>query len=291
MVQRKEVDQFGAFIAGGYPFDTLKVKLQTSHIPTTLRQTFTQTLAREGPRGLYRGITSPLLGVTPMWALSFWSYEIGQRIAIAARPSGQKRGPMTMAEIAFAGCCSSVPTTVIVTPMERLKVILQTQSQNPNGVQYRGMWDAVKGVLREGGVAGLYRGTVATLLRDIPGGAVYFVAYEFTYRTLKENNVGPVPAALVAGGMSGVGMWCAVLPVDVVKSRIQASKAGTYKGVWDCAAQIWKEGGVRALYKGFGPAMIRAFPANAAGWMGRMGGLELYAHLKDTDPPLHSYVE
>lgn len=31
-----------------------------------------KTLARDGPTGLYRGVVPPLLGVTPIFALSFW---------------------------------------------------------------------------------------------------------------------------------------------------------------------------------------------------------------------------
>lgn len=31
-----------------------------------------QTIARDGARGLYKGMTSPLVGVTPMFMLSFW---------------------------------------------------------------------------------------------------------------------------------------------------------------------------------------------------------------------------
>jgi solute carrier family 25 carnitine/acylcarnitine transporter 20/29 len=31
-----------------------------------------KTLARDGPTGLYRGVVPPQLGVTPIFALSFW---------------------------------------------------------------------------------------------------------------------------------------------------------------------------------------------------------------------------
>ncbi|KAI9334876.1 mitochondrial carrier domain-containing protein [Obelidium mucronatum] len=290
MSQRRELDQLTAFIAGGcggvsnvligYPFDTLKVKLQTSNEYKGLVDCFKQTIAKSGVRGLYRGITSPLLGVTPMWALSFWSYEMGQRMVIYCRDPSMKSKPLSLFEIALAGCWSSVPTTIVTTPMERLKVILQTQGQTGSTTKYTGMFDALKGVLKENGVRGLYRGTVATLMRDIPGGAVYFATYEFVYRSLKVGDSISVPAALFAGGMSGVAMWSVAIPADVVKSRIQASAEGTYRGFLDCAGKIVREGGIKALYKGFGPAMIRAFPANAAGWMGRMGALEVIHSFK-----------
>jgi solute carrier family 25 carnitine/acylcarnitine transporter 20/29 len=54
---------------------------------------------------------------------------------------------------------------------------------------------------QEGGLRSLYRGTVATLARDIPGSAAYFVAYEWVYRALKpkDGNMS-VGAVLFAGG-------------------------------------------------------------------------------------------
>lgn len=55
-----------------HPFDTLKVRLQTSNNYKGLVDCFKQTVAKEGLLGLYKGMASPLVGVTPMFALSFW---------------------------------------------------------------------------------------------------------------------------------------------------------------------------------------------------------------------------
>lgn len=55
-----------------------------------------------------------------------------------------------------------------------------------------------------------------------------------------------------------------LLALQVIKSRLQGAPEGTYKGFIDCAAKTVKADGVKALFKGFGPAMLRAFPANAA---------------------------
>jgi hypothetical protein len=71
---------------------------------------------------------------------------------------------------------------------------------------------------------------------------------------------------MVAGGAAGTSFWLAVFPADVIKSRWQVDTPGPgaqFRGVWDCARQTFASGGVRALYRGFGPCMVRAFPANA----------------------------
>lgn len=51
---------------------------------------------------------------------------------------------------------------------------------------------------------------------------------------------------------------------QVIKSRIQTAATGTYSGFMDCVRKTIATDGVRALWRGLGPAMARAFPANAA---------------------------
>lgn len=65
-------------------------------------------------------------------------------------------------------------------------------------------------------------------------------------------------------GMAGVAMWSIAIPPDVLKSRLQSAPAGTYKGTADVLRVLLKNEGPQALFKGLGPAMLRAFPANAA---------------------------
>ncbi|KAI9325437.1 mitochondrial carrier domain-containing protein [Zopfochytrium polystomum] len=281
---KREMDDIKAFLAGGaagvatvlagHPFDTLKVRLQTSNQYSGIVDCFKQTVRKDGIFGLYKGMTSPLVGVTPMFALSFWAYDVGQRLVLAATPNRTSK-ELTLTEYAIAGGFSAIPTTIVTTPMERVKVVMQTQDANPTGKKYTGMFDAGRGMYREGGIRSLYRGTVATLARDVPGSAAYFVGYEAVYRALKKDGESlSMGATLFAGGMAGVSMWVIAIPPDVVKSRIQASPAGTYKGFIDCGAKMVAAEGPQALFKGLGAALLRAFPANAAGFMGRAIALE-----------------
>jgi solute carrier family 25 (mitochondrial carnitine/acylcarnitine transporter), member 20/29 len=123
-----EMDQAKSFIAGGFagvsnvlaghPFDTLKVRLQTSNQYKGLADCFRQTIAKDGLISLYRGIGAPLVGVTPMFALSFWSYEVGQQLVKASK-NNSAAAEFTMLDYALAGGFSAIPTTVITTPMER----------------------------------------------------------------------------------------------------------------------------------------------------------------------------
>lgn len=59
------------------------------------------------------------------------------------------------------------------------------------------------------------------------------------------------------------------MPSDVLKSRLQSAPEGKYpKGVRSVFAELMKEEGPLALYKGIAPVMLRAFPANAACFIG-----------------------
>jgi solute carrier family 25 carnitine/acylcarnitine transporter 20/29 len=195
--------------------------------------------------------------------LSFWAYDVGQNLVKSFK---KKDSSMTMLDYAVAGGFSAIPTTVVTTPMERIKVVIQTQDQVPGGKKYTGMFDAGSHMMKEGGISSLYRGTIATLARDIPGSAAYFVAYEFVYQLLKPKNSDAmsVPSVLFAGGMAGVAMWSIAIPPDVIKSRIQSAPAGTYKGFFDCAGKMVASEGIGSLFKGLGPALLRAFPVIGA---------------------------
>lgn len=59
-------------VAVGHPFDTTKVKLQTSNDYSGALDCVRKTLAKEGLRGLYRGMLTPLIFVTPLFATCFW---------------------------------------------------------------------------------------------------------------------------------------------------------------------------------------------------------------------------
>jgi len=125
----------------------------------------------------------------------------------------------------------------------------------------------------------IFKGSVATLLRDVPGSMAYFGAYEMfkwllTPEGSSPNSLNPF-AVLVAGGMAGVANWVIAIPPDVLKSRYQAAPEGTYRGLGHVLSVLLKEEGVKGLFKGVAPAMLRAFPANAACFFGVEASLKL----------------
>jgi solute carrier family 25 carnitine/acylcarnitine transporter 20/29 len=67
---------------------------------------------------------------------------------------------------------------------------------------------------------------------------------------------------LMAGGLAGFGAWIPAYPQDVIKSRMQNDPR--IKSSMMALRTLLREAGARSLLSGVGPAMARAFPANAA---------------------------
>lgn len=137
-------------------------------------------------------------------------------------------------------------------------------------VKYGGPVDVAKQVLRsEGGVGGLFKGLGPTLAREVPGNALMFGVYEAIKQYLaggQDTSSLGRGSLVVAGGLAGASFWGSVYPTDVVKSVIQVDdyKNPKYSGSMDAFRKILAADGVKGLYKGFGPAMARSVPANAA---------------------------
>lgn len=265
-------------VVSGHPFDLLKVRCQNgqavsmSHaVKEILHESHGSVPA--AVRGFYRGVIPPLLGVTPIFAVSFWGYDLGKKIVSrygsAAASSGSAGtapsvAQLTTGQLAAAGFISAIPTTLVMAPTERVKVVLQTTRGGT-------FVSAARHVISEGGLRSLFRGSWATLARDGPGSALYFAAYEVTKKFLQRpgqpENEFSVGKTCVAGGMAGVAMWCGVFPIDTVKTRLQAG--GSRVGFVQAVREIYRgRGGLRGFFPGIGPALCRSFPANAATFLG-----------------------
>lgn len=159
-----------------------------------------------------------------------------------------------------------------------MNIIIRLQAQSALGgsgaaavaVKYGGPMDVARQVLRsEGGTRGLFKGLVPTMAREIPGNAIMFGVYE----AIKQRIAGGTDTSglgrgslIVAGGLAGASFWFLVYPTDVVKSVIQVDdyKNPKFSGSLDAFRKIQATEGFKGLYKGFGPAMARSIPANAA---------------------------
>ncbi|ODQ66912.1 mitochondrial inner membrane carnitine transporter [Nadsonia fulvescens var. elongata DSM 6958] len=257
-------------IAVGYPFDLVKVRMQTSS-PSEYKSSidcFSKTIKQDGFRGLYRGALAPMVGVAPLFAVCFWGYDIGKDIIKYFRYPDYDKNPraLTLVDYGVAGFISAIPSTILTAPFERIKVILQLQAQPSR--QFTGALDVASHLYRTGGLNSLFKGSVATLVRDGPNSALYFATYEYVKQVFaNENGDVSLTGISLAGGMAGVLSWIPVFPIDTVKSHLQASNSPnlTFKEITN---RIYAQGGIRAFFPGLGPTLVRSFPASAATFVG-----------------------
>ncbi|KAG7248735.1 hypothetical protein CRUP_005530, partial [Coryphaenoides rupestris] len=194
--------------------------------------------------GLYKGIGSPMMGLTFINAIVFGVHGQAMRMLGRDTPTNQF----------LAGAAAGAIQSVICCPIELAKTRLQMQGT---------------GEKKREGLRGINRGMVTTFVRETPAFGVYFLAYDVQTRALgcEPNAPYTIPKLLFAGGMSGIVCWISTYPVDVIKSRLQADGVGgvnRYSGIRDCVRQSVQKEGWRVFTRGLTSTLLRAFPVNAA---------------------------
>lgn len=133
--------------------------------------------------------------------------------------------------------------------------------------RYTGPWSCMVHVTRNHGLQGNMQGFWLTGLRDGPGFAMYIVSYEYLCNLCKAP--GQVQASIYhqfwAGGVAGTLSWWINMPVDILKSKIQADDMSNpkYRGVFHCMRHTYATEGLRAFWRGLPAVSLRAFPMNA----------------------------
>ncbi|KAK5816349.1 mitochondrial carrier domain-containing protein [Linnemannia elongata] len=250
-----------------YPLDMVKTRLQNQKVDAAGKlqyrgglDCFRQVIAKEGARGLYRGIVPNLIGITPEKAIKlavndfsreYWAERTNVSEDKLAIQYGMLAG-------ATAGFCQVIATN----PMEIVKIQMQVagaQKLAPGEQRPTAM-----GIVRSLGLRGLYRGTPATLMRDVPFSILFFPLNSFLkLQGADEDGKTSFSVILGAGLVAGVVGASAVTPADVIKTRLQvARKPGdpVYRGIVDCFQQIVKNEGPAALFKGVVPRSLIVAP-------------------------------
>lgn len=229
---------------------------------------------KEGVPGLYAGVSAPLLAVIPSFTIMFWSYEKAKSVQLdyTNKKYGRADKEPSISQVAIAGGFSGIPLALVLGPLERMKCLMQVDKS-----RFAGFGDCARQVYREGGLRSVFRGTTLTIARDIPGNAAYFATYESIRRTLSQleqtysgrpQHQPSVAATLLAGGTAGIMNWIVAIPIDVIKSRWQTAAPGMYNNAFEVLRHLMQTEGPAALFKGLSPALLRAFPANAACLLG-----------------------
>ncbi|KFP85070.1 Solute carrier family 25 member 48, partial [Acanthisitta chloris] len=272
-----------ASVVVGHPLDTIKTRLQAGQgYGNTLNCVLT-VYRNESVAGFFKGMSFPLASVGINSSVVFGVFSNTQRLLSQLRHGDPARTP-SLTDMALASMVAGFVSVVIGTPVELVKIRLQMQTQPyvkakvklkptaPGFPVYRGPFHCFRTVLQKEGIAGIYRGTGAMLLRDVPGYLFYFVPYTiFCDWMTPEGCVSPSPSSVwLAGGVAGAISWATATPMDVVKSRLQADGVylNKYKGTLDCILQSYQNEGLKVFFRGITVNTVRGFPTSSAMFLG-----------------------
>lgn len=197
-------------------------------------------LATEGVAGLYRGMLLPLAGTSLETATLFTANGYLKR-SLRERGLLAPDSELPLGYVLLAGGGTGFCVSWVLTPIELVKCRLQVSGQpiassasQPGAAlrhrAYLGPWDCLRRSLVEEGLPVLYRGHVATLLREVPGTACWFGAYETFLRAMTPPGARradlPPWVVIAAGALGGMAYWGVMYPADTVKTHMQTAGLG-----------------------------------------------------------------
>ncbi|CAG8958694.1 hypothetical protein HYFRA_00011536 [Hymenoscyphus fraxineus] len=266
--------QFGAGAVAGiseilvmYPLDVIKTRIQLQTGTATgadryngMLDCFRKILKNEGVGRFYRGIEAPILMEAPKRAIKFAandSFGKMYRDLFGVKKMNQSLSVLT-------GASAGGLETFVVVPFELVKIRLQDKS---SASKYSSTFDALKKIVKAEGVLALYNGFESTMWRHVIWNAGYFGSI-FQVRELlpkTDNKSTQMGFDMISGAAGGICGTALNTPMDVVKSRIQNSPkidgaVPKYNWAFPACKTILKEEGFLALYKGFGPKVLRLGP-------------------------------
>ncbi|XP_009387935.2 uncharacterized protein LOC103974761 isoform X2 [Musa acuminata AAA Group] len=225
-----------------------KLKKADGMVQKSAYCTLKRIISEKGLSGLYRGIAANIASSAPISAIYTFTYESVKGTLLPILPKEYHSFAHCI-----AGGCSSIATSFVFTPSERIKQQMQV------GSQYQNCWNAFVGCLEKGGLPSLYAGWRAVLCRNIPHSIIKF----YTYESLKQLSSKPEGGlstlqTLLCGGLAGSTAALFTTPFDVVKTKLQTQAPGTlrkYNGVGHALQEIARQEGLRGLYRGLTPRL------------------------------------
>jgi solute carrier family 25 carnitine/acylcarnitine transporter 20/29 len=211
-----------------HPIDTVKTRIQTQKYDTIIN-------AIKGGK-LYSGLTPPLLGIMLEKSIVFGFYD-----------QSKKYGFNNF----WSGVIGGFASTVIVTPIDRLKIHFQNNEKAK--------------------INTLYKGFLPTIFRETPGFGIYFTTYNYLNSQYNKNN--SLIRTFLYGSLSGLSAWIFIYPSDLIKSQYQAHNSPKLSTV---IKNIWSKNnnnnnlriGFLNYYNGFNLAIMRALPLHGGVFLG-----------------------
>lgn len=173
----------------------------------------------------------------------------------------------------LAGGVSGAVAKTCTAPIERVKLIIQTQDANPKIIsgevaRYTGIGDCFTRVTKEQGIKAFWRGNMTNIIRYFPTQAFNFAfkdSIKAVFPKADKNTefVKFFAINVASGGLAGAGSLLLVYPLDYARTRLASDVGGgkqQFNGLLDCLKKTMQSGGVKALYNGLGVSITGIIP-------------------------------
>lgn len=254
-------------VTTGHPFDTVKVRLQTTNIQSSAFECTKNIVKNEGFTALFKGLSPQVCVGSVLTGTAFSVYSMYCKLLKKVVNNNTDTVPWGVACV--AGSLSGATLSVATCPIEVIKINMQSAT----GKTRLGLMECVRSIIGTHGVSGFYRGYNATLCRSVPAWGAYYGMYEWTKTQWGpgKRDAAAVQEGLdylfilktsISGGLTGAVSWLVCFPADAVKTRLQAPNS-PYRGVVDCAVRSYRSDGIGVFYRGLIPTLVRSFPVSA----------------------------
>lgn len=227
----------------GQPFDTIKTKMQAQkgYENTGFFGAIVKTFRSHGIPGLYRGAIPPFLGSAVFRSVQFGSYNAVH--TYLGNDFGKYTLPFSglQLRVIIGGMCSGICRAVFESPLDYMKINRQLH--------------------RKWNFRDVLTGISVTSGRNMLLMTTFFVTVDSGNRNFPELFKAPFVGAFMKGGIAAAFAWLVVWPLDVMKTQVQGNY-GDNVTVFKRMQQVAKENGIRGLYRGLMPGLIRSFVAN-----------------------------
>jgi len=172
----------------------------------------------------------------------------------------------------LAGGIAGAISKTCTPPIERVKLLIQTQDANPEIIsgkvpRYTGIINCFSRVSSEQGIGAFWRGNTVNVLRYFPTQACNLafkdtIKQQFPKYSTKTDFGSALAVNIASGGSAAAITLCFVYPLDFARTRLASDvgKTRQFNGLIDCLTKTLKAGGMGAVYGGFGVSVVGIVP-------------------------------
>ncbi|KAI0661025.1 mitochondrial carrier [Cubamyces menziesii] len=220
--------------------------------------------AEGGVLAFWTGNGLSVAKILPESAIKFLAYESSKRMF--AKYWDKVEDPRDISGVSrfLSGGMGGITSQLTIYPIETLK----TQMMSSAGGQKRSLREAARRVWGLGGIRAFYRGLTIGLIGVFPYSAIdmsTFEALKLAYLRSTGKDEPGVLALLAFGSISGSVGATSVYPLNLVRTRLQASGSSghpeRYTGMFDVVKKTYARDGWRGFYRGLLPTLAKVVPA------------------------------